>query len=133
MSAAGFLATLNLINPDTFIARQNLARYLRTNDLDAAYLTQLSDDALPQLAQALVQVQHDDQLVPVPACTGRWFNEEWVADYEDCQATPHQILQDELDGRYQSMSENSDWQRWQSTHLARWRAFTVLSEVFDEW
>jgi hypothetical protein len=129
MSAAGFLATLNLINPDTFIARQNLARYLRTNDLDATYLTQLSDDALPQLAQALVQVQHDDQLVPVPACTGRWFNEEWVADYEDCQATPHQILQDELDGRYQSRLEDTDWRRWQSFHLARWRAFSILNVV----
>lgn len=128
-SAMGFMATLNLINPDAFITRQNLARYRRTNDLDAAYLTQLSDDALPQLAQALVQVQHDEQLVPVPACTGRWLNEEWIADYEDCQATPHQILQEELNGRYQSKQDDTGWRRWQSFHLSRWRGFAILSNV----
>jgi hypothetical protein len=129
LAALGFLATLNLINPDAFIARQNLARYLATNDLDAAYLTTLSDDAVPQLARALSLVRNDPQLVPVPACTGRWLDEEWVADYEDCQATPHQILWDELNGRYQSMSENTNWERWQSFHLSRWRAFAVLNAV----
>ncbi|MEJ2748546.1 MAG: DUF4173 domain-containing protein [Anaerolineae bacterium] len=126
LAALGFLATLNLINPDAFIVRQNMARYLATNDLDAAYLTTLSDDAVPQLARALALVKDDAQLVPVPACTGRWLNEEWVTDFEDCQATPYQILGDELNGRYQFMTENSGWQRWQSFHLARWQAFNVL-------
>ena len=122
LAAMGFLVTLNLINPDAFIARQNLARYLATNDLDAAYLTTLSDDAVPQLARALSLVQDDEQLVPVPACTGYWHESEWIADYEDCQATPYEILREELDGRYQSMRQQ-EWRRWQSFHLARWRAF----------
>ena len=129
LAAVGFLATLNLINPDAFIARQNLARYLATNDLDAAYLTQLSDDAVPQLARALTLVKDDAQLVPVPSCTGRWVGEEWVSDYEDCQAMPYEILRDELNGRYQSMTENTEWRRWQSFHVARRQAFTVLNGV----
>ena len=127
--ALGFLVTLNLINPDAFIARQNLARYLMTNDLDAAYLTALSDDAVPQMARALNLVKDDAQLVPVPACTGYWNESEWIADYEDCQATSYQILRDELNGRYQSMTENKGWRRWQSFHLARWQAFGILART----
>ncbi len=127
LAALGFLATLNLINPDAFIARQNLARYLATNDLDAAYLTTLSDDAVPQLARALSLVKDDAQLVPVPACTGSWLDSEWVYDYKDCQATAYEIVGDDLNGRYQSMTENKEWQHWQSFHLARWQAFGVLS------
>ncbi len=130
LAAMGFLLTLNLINPDAFIARQNLDRYLRTNDLDAAYLTTLSDDAAPQLVRALNLVQIDTQLVPVPACTGYWNESEWISDYVDCQATPYEILQDELHGRYQSMTDNTDWQRWQSFHLSRHLAYTALNRLF---
>ncbi len=131
LAAMGFLATLNLINPDAFIAQQNLARYQRTNDLDAAYLTRLSDDAVPQLALALNAARGDEQLVPVPACAGYWRDSEWIYEYEDCQATPHQILWDEMDGRYQSMTDNPGWRRWQSFHLSRQRAYGALRlEIF---
>ena len=47
VTAIGFLVTLNLLNPDAFIVRQNLARYRATGDLDAAYLVSLSADAVP--------------------------------------------------------------------------------------
>ena len=51
IATLGFVVTLNLINPDAFIARQNLARYHQTGKLDTAYLTSLSDDAVPVLIQ----------------------------------------------------------------------------------
>ncbi|MCB9420375.1 MAG: DUF4173 domain-containing protein [Ardenticatenaceae bacterium] len=129
LAAIGFLATLNLINPDAFIARQNLARYLAANDLDAAYLTSLSDDAVPQLARALTLVKDDAQLVPLPVCVGVWRDYEWVTPQEDCEGTPYEILWDELNGRYQSMTENTNWRRWQSFHLAHWQAFAILTRV----
>lgn len=43
-----FLAGLNLLNPDAFIARQNLSRFDQTGLLDIWYLQQLSDDAMPE-------------------------------------------------------------------------------------
>ena len=130
LTAMGFLVTLNLINPDAFIAGQNLDRYLRTNDLDAAYLTGLSDDAAPQLVRALNLVHDDAQLVSVPACTGYWNESEWISDYKDCQATPYEILRDELNGRFQTMTDNPDWQRWQSFHFSRQIAYTALFRLF---
>ncbi|MGQ9680994.1 MAG: DUF4153 domain-containing protein [Anaerolineae bacterium] len=48
----GFAVTLNIMSPDAFIVRQNLARYAATGEMDGAYLATLSDDAVPLLVQA---------------------------------------------------------------------------------
>jgi hypothetical protein len=42
-----FLAIMNGLNPDGFVARQNMERFKGTGKIDAAYLGSLSDDALP--------------------------------------------------------------------------------------
>ena len=44
------LLGLAAINPDAWIARQNLDRYDATGEVDWTYLSDLSDDALPVLA-----------------------------------------------------------------------------------
>lgn len=43
------LASINIINPDAFIARQNLQRYAETGKLDLEYLHTLSEDSLPAI------------------------------------------------------------------------------------
>jgi hypothetical protein len=53
ITAVVFLAGLNILNPDAFIARQNLQRFHQTGKLDAAYVAGLSDDAVPQIKQAI--------------------------------------------------------------------------------
>lgn len=47
--AVGFGASLTLLNVDAFIARQNVARAIRGEALDPAYLVDLSEDADPAL------------------------------------------------------------------------------------
>jgi hypothetical protein len=73
LAAIGFLTTLNLINPDQFIARHNLARleeidnlttenphvFYRNSSLDTYYLAGLSDDAIPVLIPALSTIPED--------------------------------------------------------------------------
>src|SRR3989344_8674156 len=46
-SAVLLLASMNLLNPDAFIAKLNMERYRQTGEVDAAYLGSLSYDALP--------------------------------------------------------------------------------------
>ncbi len=53
VACLGFVATLNLLNTDAFIARQNIARFQQSGKLDAAYLVSLSDDAIPALLPLL--------------------------------------------------------------------------------
>ncbi|HEX7259688.1 MAG TPA: DUF4173 domain-containing protein [Candidatus Saccharimonadia bacterium] len=55
-----FLAALNAINQDAFIARQNLDRYHDTGKIDAVYLSQLSDDAVPVLVGGYSLLRPDD-------------------------------------------------------------------------
>ncbi len=49
LAGLGFVATLNTLNTDAFIARQNIIRQQQIGKLDAAYLATLSDDAAPDL------------------------------------------------------------------------------------
>jgi hypothetical protein len=128
LAVMGFVATLNLINPDAFIARQNLDRYVQTGDLDAAYLASLSDDAVPQLMRGLTVTVGDGEEQLTLLCS-----RSWMMDYEevDCYATPHEILLTELNGRYQTLISDSSWQRWTSFNLVRWQAYGLLGFLAD--
>lgn len=59
ISMALFLAVMNIINPDEFIARRNIERFTATGKLDAEYLGRLSDDALPTTIKIL-DIPNDD-------------------------------------------------------------------------
>jgi hypothetical protein len=48
-SIVGAMLTLAAVNPDAYIARQNVARYDRTGQIHTAYLATLSADAFPAL------------------------------------------------------------------------------------
>jgi hypothetical protein len=62
LAALGFIISLNVLNVDAFIVRQNIQREIRGTteevfaegraDLDAQYFVNLSDDAIPPLVSA---------------------------------------------------------------------------------
>lgn len=54
-----FLAGLNLLNPDAFIAKKNLERFAASGKIDVYYLSRLSADALPQTVTVLDSEQSD--------------------------------------------------------------------------
>jgi hypothetical protein len=53
VSALLGFALLNLLNPDAFVARKNLARLEATDKIDIEYLTSLSSDSLPVIVSGL--------------------------------------------------------------------------------
>jgi hypothetical protein len=53
IAAVGFVVTLDVLNPDVFIVRQNIQRYHAGEELDAEYLGTLSEDAVPDLIPLL--------------------------------------------------------------------------------
>jgi len=66
-SAIVILAATNLMNPDAFIARTNLALMNQGREFDARYNTsELSDDAVPVLLEALPRMSADEQ------CMTKW-------------------------------------------------------------
>lgn len=99
VAALGFLATLNLINPDATIARENLDRYRTTSNLDAYYLAGLSEDAVPVLLPALDFVKGDE--------------------YD----TLHRALSNKLS----YLTDNPDVHDWQALHWSRGEAYELLT------
>lgn len=98
VAALGFLATLNLANPDATIARENLQRYRDMGKVDAYYLAGLSEDAVPALIGAL--------------------------DYST--GSERDALVRTLWDRLRHMEETPNWREWQSLHWSRSEAFGLL-------
>lgn len=73
---SGVVALLGLatVNPDALIAERNLDRLAETGRVDWSYLRQLSDDAVPVLADLPSNVRHCALVGREPA-TGDWL--EW--------------------------------------------------------
>lgn len=46
------IAALNLFNPDAFIARKNIEVFSTTDKLDLTYLSELSEDSIPEIVKA---------------------------------------------------------------------------------
>jgi hypothetical protein len=70
-AVVGFSATLNLLNVDALIVRQNVTRAVSGSELDGDYLAGLSDDAVPALVSAFSGASEGtlrDNLGKVLAC-----------------------------------------------------------------
>jgi len=111
--ALGFTGTLDLLNPDAFIVRQNMQRYqgtilptsstsLYARQIDVGYLTSLSEDAVPALFALAEQS---------PVATRR-------------------LIEEDLQQRLVTMEESTSWRRWQSFHVSRSRAYQLLLQRY---
>lgn len=116
LAALGFIISLNVLNVDAFIVRQNIQREIRSTtdqafangraDLDAQYFVNLSDDAIPPL----VDVFHS-KTVAAPV-------REKVGAALACK----------LYERNQDESEIP----WQGFHFSRWNADKAVRQVSEE-
>ena len=118
-----FLVALNLINPDAFIVRQNIARYQAGGDLDVPYLESLSADAVPALVNATRATKNNQGSFPCHSMTNGDFS-------EICDTELAQILQTGLQERFLRYQDDSERAPWQSTNLSRWSAYQVLADWF---
>ena len=98
VSVLCFFALINIINPDAFIARQNINRFNDTGKLDLYYLRTLSEDAVPATSQLL---DHPNKRV---------------------QNSAANILY-----RHQR-SANNQANGWQSANISRWHAGKVFRD-----
>ncbi|MBN1122097.1 MAG: DUF4173 domain-containing protein [Anaerolineae bacterium] len=94
----GFVITLDILNPDAFIVRQNIARYEHGEPLDVDYLGSLSEDAIPAFLPLL-----DDYTGTIREQAGPWLHKHLI----------------ELDSRQAKAS-------WPSYHFAINRAYNLL-------
>jgi hypothetical protein len=106
-AALGFVLSLNLINVDGFIVRQNIGRALRGESLDIATLASLSEDAVPVLAKLYNEEENG-------------LGEE-IAAALACHA--------ELNREYDYDPRPDKTYAWQSFHISRFRAQQVWDDL----
>lgn len=100
----GFTVSLNFINVDGFIVRQNIKRAAEGEQLDVSYLASLSADGVP----ALVKTYASDEISPT-------LKEE-VGAALVC---------------YSSLNDDEDT-HWQSFNFSNWRAERALQFIQEE-
>jgi hypothetical protein len=106
LACFGFSLSLGLLNVDGFIARQNLQRTRQGYQLDFPYLTTLSDDALPVLAEQFSS--------------------------PDLPSAAHEVLGAGLACRAALLSEQTPLP-WQSFHPAAFQARRLLLQENAPW
>src|SRR4030095_5294486 len=60
-SAFFILGATHLLNPDSFIVRTNIALMQQGRDFDTSYISDLSDDVVPELIEGLPSMSFEDQ------------------------------------------------------------------------
>lgn len=103
ISIALFLAVMNFLNPDAFIARRNVERFVTTGKLDIYYLSRLSDDAMPETIKVL-GISNEDL---------------------------RKSFARELYWRAQN-SDSPYFSKWQSLNISRMRAEKILNSKIRE-
>ncbi|MHC1783247.1 MAG: DUF4153 domain-containing protein [Anaerolineaceae bacterium] len=106
MVALGFGVTLTLLNVDSFIARQNLARSARGEELDIPYLVSLSDDVMPDLYDVYTQNNSGSPL--------------------------HHDIKSILSCRYRESLRSPAPSDWQSFHWSHYSTSIIYSQIFGE-
>jgi hypothetical protein len=104
IAIVGFAATLNLLNVDGFIVRQNVMRSAGGANLDMAYLASLSNDAIPALENAMDESS-------VSALTREAVSASLICHW------------------YQNESRLKETRPWQSFHLSHWQAIQIYAEI----
>lgn len=99
LSAIVFLAVVNIVNPDAFIAVSNMEQYYRTGKLDVAHVGGLSADAAPWKVELYKKLEGDNK----------------------------EILRGLLQKEKDRLEKNSPY--WQAANLSRARALKMLREV----
>lgn len=116
LAALGFIISLNILNVDAFIVRQNIQREIRSTtddefaegraDLDAQYFVDLSDDAIPPLVNAF----HSKS---VPASVKEKVGAALACKLYERKQLAHTVP-------------------WQGFHFSRWNADNAFSQVQKE-
>ena len=112
----GFVVSLNVLNVDAFIVRQNIQREIRSTtdesfaegraDLDAQYFLDLSEDAIPPLVSALKSESVPDSV------------KQKVGAALACKQYERKQAEDAIP--------------WQGFHFSRWNADAAIRQVSQE-
>ena len=107
MVLIGFSASLNLLNVDAFIVRQNIGRTTLGKKLDVSYLTSLTNDSVPIIVEAYLSTNVSEK----------------TRDGIGAALACFQIQAD---------ADKAKKPAWQEFHLSDWKAARELDKVMQQ-
>jgi hypothetical protein len=126
-----FWAGVNILNPDAFIAKKNIERIAQGKELDLRYLSRLSEDAVPEIAQIFDKNIDDAIKERVANDLHTRYNPPYnlpcgmtgVLKYENkCEFIPFQERLEKIERD----------QKWQSFNFSNAKALSALEENYKE-
>lgn len=126
-----FFIGINILNPDAFIARENIKRYVQKNQqwegLDVRYLTRLSDDAVPEIVKIFNTNIDEGIKAKMSFELSSRYNPPYNAP---CSwVGPNQCKWISLQEQLEKIKKS---QKWQSFNLSRNKALTALDNYQKE-
>ncbi len=123
-----FWTGMNLINPDAFIARENIKRLINGEELDPFYLSSLSDDAMPEIVKVF-QSEIDEETKMELAGNLYYYRFYFpelrcYGDYYECEPVS---FKKKLEFAEKKQNEN-----WQSFNMSKENALLSLKENYRE-
>ncbi|XOB42238.1 MAG: DUF4153 domain-containing protein [Candidatus Nealsonbacteria bacterium] len=126
-----FFVGINILNPDAFIAKENIQKYIQKNQqwkgLDIRYLTRLSDDAVPEIVKMFDINLNEDKKAKIAFELNNRYNPpynipcSWVG--------PNQCKWISLQEQLEKIKKS---QKWQSFNLSKDKALTALGDYQKE-
>ncbi|MEA1936625.1 MAG: DUF4173 domain-containing protein [Patescibacteria group bacterium] len=123
-----FWVGINIINPDAFIARKNIARLVQGEELDSFYLSHLSADAIPETAK-IFQMNIDEE-IKIEVARSLYYRCNYIlgASFSRVHMEYEPIsFKEKLENAEEKQNEN-----WQSFNISEKRALLALQENYQE-
>ena len=93
LSMIAFVVVFNILNPDVFIAQQNINRFDKTGKIDAQYLGSMSADAVPVILSVYDRLNDEDKItVDQLIITKKRELEEQQFNWQSYNASRHKAL-----------------------------------------
>jgi len=127
-----FWTGINLINPDAFIAKENIKRLAQEKELDSFYLSRLSIDALPETMK-IFQMNNIDEEIKMEIAKDLYyrcdflFGSGYYDGYMGSWENEPVSFKKKLENAEKRQSEN-----WQSFNFSKRKALLVLNENHEE-
>ncbi len=125
-----FWTGINLINPDVFIAKENIKRLAQGKELDPYYLSRLSVDAIPETVK-IFQMDNINEEIKMEVARNLYYrsNSIFAKRYDFMNPGKNEPIsfKEKLEDAEKKQNEN-----WQSFNLSKKKALLALNENYKE-
>lgn len=127
---------INVLNPDKFIAKVNIQRFVEGKKLDTFYFNRLSDDAVPEILK-LFKLNTDEETKEQIAADLKWryfYRDIKCAriNYDYLIANPFMYSGCGTEPFGEKIRQIESAQKWQSFNLSEKAALTAIKENIAE-